>query len=256
MFEPEAVAGRLAEIPRVVAVTLGGSRALGRARSDSDWAFGLYYHGRLDERDVAALGWPGTVAAPHAWGQLVNGGAWLEVEGERVDVIYRDLDAVLAHLTDAEAGRFTVVREVGYVAGMPSYVLAGELALNRVLHGDLPRPAYPAALRQTAPPWWENIAAGGLAFAASAAAQGDIVGCGANLTQALLATAQARLARAGEWVLNEKGIVSRAGLEPAGEIVARLGGSAADLGRAVAGISTILELSGSWGRPGRGGNPG
>ena len=37
--------------------------------------------------------WPGQVFAPGEWGGgVMNGGAWLTMEGQRVDVIYRDLD--------------------------------------------------------------------------------------------------------------------------------------------------------------------
>jgi predicted nucleotidyltransferase len=54
----EHLAGRLAAIPGVVAVTLGGSRARGTARADSDWDFGLYYRGSIDPADVRSLGWP------------------------------------------------------------------------------------------------------------------------------------------------------------------------------------------------------
>lgn len=59
----EAVAQRLAQIPGVVVVTLGGSRAEGTAGDDSDWDFGLYYVEPIDPADVAALGWPGRVFA-------------------------------------------------------------------------------------------------------------------------------------------------------------------------------------------------
>lgn len=84
-------------------------------------------------------------------GDIVNGGAWLTVDGVKVDLIYRDIDAV-THWTEAAGdGRFEIRREVGYVAGIATYVLAGELA-------------------------------------------------------------QGRLAAAGEWVLNEKRLVQRAGL--------------------------------------------
>ncbi len=44
----ETLVPRLAELPGVVAVALGGSRALGTARLDSDWDIGLYYRGRFD----------------------------------------------------------------------------------------------------------------------------------------------------------------------------------------------------------------
>ena len=56
-------------------------------------------------------------------------------------------------------------REVGYIAGAPTYSYAAELALNRHLVGTLPRPAFPDALRQTAPAWWRRLVVGGLKFA-------------------------------------------------------------------------------------------
>jgi hypothetical protein len=125
----EQLATKLAAIPGVVAVTLGGSRASNTAVEGSDWDFGLYYRGRLDPADIVALGWPGRVFAPGEWGRIVNGGAWLTIEGTKVDLIYRDLDEVLRWTAAAEDGRFEIDREVGYVAGIATYVLAGELAL-------------------------------------------------------------------------------------------------------------------------------
>ena len=70
----ENLAERLAAVPGVVAVTLGGSRAVGAAVEGSDWDFGLYYRGGLDPADISALGWPGRVFAPGEWGSIVNGG--------------------------------------------------------------------------------------------------------------------------------------------------------------------------------------
>lgn len=89
----EYLAARLAEIPGVVAVTLGGSRATNTAVEGSDWDFGLYYRGRLDPADIRALGWPGRVFAPGEWGRIVDGGAWLTVDGTKVDLIWRRLRA-------------------------------------------------------------------------------------------------------------------------------------------------------------------
>jgi predicted nucleotidyltransferase len=40
---PAYVAERLGELPGVMAVALGGSRAAGTQRPDSDWDFSLYY---------------------------------------------------------------------------------------------------------------------------------------------------------------------------------------------------------------------
>ena len=235
----EYIADQLAAIPGVVAVTLGGSRATNAAVEGSDWDFGLYYRGRLDPDDIAGLGWPGRVFAPGEWGRIVNGGAWLTIEGTKVDLIYRDLEDVLNWTAAAEDGQFEIQREVGYVAGIATYVLAGELALGRVLSGELPRPVFPARLRVTAPAAWFRIAAGALHFAEVYAGRGDRTACLANLCQAVLATAQARLAAAGEWALNEKRIVERAGLD---SVQHRLGEPAQSLPTLVSDVEVLLSL--------------
>jgi hypothetical protein len=235
-----AIAKQLAAIPGVMAVTLGGSRAMGTHREDSDWDFGLYYRGALDPDDVRALGWDGQVFAPGEWGRLVNGGAWLQIDGQQVDLIYRNVDEVLHWTSEAEEGRFEIQREVGHVAGIATYVLAGELAINEVLRGQLPRPAFPPNLRETAPRLWFRLAAGALAIGTVHARRRDTVAAFANLTQAVLATAQGRLAAAGEWALNEKGIVERAGLN---DTRACLAGTDAD--DAARGLAELLNLP-SW----------
>jgi predicted nucleotidyltransferase len=209
----EHLADRFARIPGVQVVVLGGSRAAGNARPDSDWDFGLYYRGTLDVDAVRALAHDGEVFAPGEWGVVPNGGAWLVIDGVRVDLLYRDLDTVEAWTADAEQGRFRVFREVGYVAGATTYSYAAELAFNRHLVGSLPRPAFPDALRASAPQWWERIRAGALTFAGAHARRDDATACLGNLAVAVLAAAHAELTRRGEWYLNEKDLVARAGLD-------------------------------------------
>jgi predicted nucleotidyltransferase len=210
----EHLAAVLADVPGVVAVTLGGSRARGEARRGSDWDFGLYYRGTIDTDAIRAFGFDGEVFEPWDWGRLPNGGAWLTIDGEAVDLIYRDLDVVEHWTREAEGGRFEIWREVGHVAGVPTYTLPGELAINKVLVGALPRPDYPDALRESAPPKWLNLARGALKFAAQHERNHDPVPQQANLAVALLSVAHARCAAAGVWALNEKGLVERAGLRP------------------------------------------
>ena len=236
----EHLTAQLAAIPGVVAVTLGGSRATNTAVEGSDWDFGLYYRGRLDPADIVALGWPGRVFAPGEWGRIVNGGAWLTIDGTKVDLIYRDLDDVERWTAAAEDGKFEIQREVGYVAGIATYVLAGELALGRVLAGELPRPRFPPKLRQAAPQAWFRLAAGALHFAEVHAGRQDRVACLANLGQAALATAQGRLASAGQWVLNEKRITERAGLHAVQD---RLAQPDQDLPALVSDVRICLELT-------------
>ncbi len=240
----EFIATQLAAIPGVVAVTLGGSRATNTAVEGSDWDFGLYYRGRLDPADVLALGWPGRVFAPGEWGRVINGGAWLTIDGTKVDLIYRDLDEVLRWTAAAEEGQFEIHPQIGYVAGIATYVLAGELALGKVLAGELPRPRFPPKLRQTAPTAWSRLAAGALHFAAVHAGRADTAACLANLCQAVLAAAQGRLAAAGEWVLNEKRLVHRAGL---GSVQERLRQPDGDLMPLVNDVGALLAVSdGVW----------
>jgi hypothetical protein len=117
---------------------------------------------------------------------------------------------------------------------------AGELALGRVLAGELPRPAFPPRLRQTAPAAWSRLAAGALSFAEVYAGRRDRVACLANLCQAVLATGQGRLAAAGEWVLNEKRLTERAGLDA---IQDRLAQPEPDLGSLVSDVRARLDLS-------------
>ena len=61
----------------------------------------------------------------------------------------------------------------------------------------------------------------------------------ANLCQAVLATAQGRLAAAGEWVLNEKRFTERAGL---GSVQDQLRQPEQDLGTLVSDVRACLEL--------------
>ena len=123
---------------------LGGSRADGTHRPDSDWDLGLYYRGAFDPDALRRLGHEGHVSEFGEWGPIMNGGAWLTLDGTPVDVLYRDLDQVERWLDDARAGRFAVLTQNGYIVGAPTYLPVGELALCRPIAGDLPRPAFPA----------------------------------------------------------------------------------------------------------------
>jgi predicted nucleotidyltransferase len=153
---PGYVAERLSSVPGVMAVALGGSRAAGTQRPDSDWDFALYYRGRFEPQDLRALGWPGEISRIGGWGGGVfNGGPWLRADGRPVDVNYRDLDEVEWHLAEAIAGRFRIERLLFHLAGVPTYIVVAELAVNVVLYGGLPSPGgYPDRLRQAAHERW------------------------------------------------------------------------------------------------------
>ncbi|MFF3347907.1 nucleotidyltransferase domain-containing protein [Streptomyces sp. NPDC002779] len=221
----EATADRLAALPAVRAVALGGSRAQRTHRPDSDWDLAIYYRGPFDPADLRAVGWEGEVSEIGDWGGGVfNGGAWLTIDDHRVDVHYRDLDVVEHELAEAEQGRFRVEPLLFHLAGIPSYLVVAELAINRVLRGELPRPAgYPEKLRRTASARWHGTARATLAYAeANHAPAGRLTEVAGVLATAAVQTGHGVLAARGEWVTNEKRLLERAGLRAMDDVLASL----------------------------------
>jgi hypothetical protein len=199
----------------------------------------MYYRGSIDPAGLRALGYEGYVSEVGEWGPIMNGGGWLTVDGLAVDVLYRDLDTVERRLSEAEQGRFEVLLQNGSLAGAPTYGLVAELATCRPISGSLPRPGYPDALAEAAPGRWAGRAQVALMFAQKHADAGDAVCCAGMLAQAVLCVAHARLAERREWVVGEKRLVERAGLERVQPLLADPRG---DLGTAVDGVAAVLGV--------------
>jgi len=228
---------------------LGGSRAMGTQRPDSDWDLGLYYRSSFDPGEVRRLGHKGYVSELGEWGPIMNSGAWLTVDGTPVDVLFRDLDAVERWLDETQAGRFEVLAQNGYIVGAPTYLPVGELAVCQPIAGHLPRPEYPDPLAVAAPERWRGRARVALMFAGIYAAPPDPVCCTGMLAQAVLCVAHARLAERREWVINEKRLVQRAGLEAAQELIAVGGRTSAELAHRVAAVSAAVGVEPLAARP-------
>jgi predicted nucleotidyltransferase len=220
----DRVADQLAALRGVEAVSLGGSRAAGTHRPDSDWDLAIYYRGAFEPQDLRDIGWPGEVSEIGGWGGGVfNGGAWLQIDGYPVDVHYRDLDVVEHELAEAQHGRFRIEPLLFHLAGIPSYLVVGELAINKVLRGDLPAPDYPTALSEKASQaWWAN-AQQTFAYAATGAAPyGRVAQCAGLIALAATQAAHAVHAARGEWTTNEKTLLTNAGLRDVDGIVVSL----------------------------------
>ena len=216
----DRVADTLAALPGVEAVSLGGSRAHGTHRPDSDWDLAIYYRGAFDPQHLRDVGWDGHVFEVGGWGGGVfNGGAWLTVEGRRVDVHYRDLDVVEREVDRAGRGEFDIEPLLFHLAGFPTYVVVAELAGHRVLRGALPRPGFPAALRRTAPEVWGARADFTLDGAEQHARAGRVAQCAGLIAVAVTQRAHAVLAGRGEWATNEKRLLDRAGLRGVDDLV-------------------------------------
>ena len=229
---------RLVELPGVVSVVLGGSRATNTHRPDSDWDLGVYYRGSFDAALLARLGYPGHAAQPGEWGRIVNGGAWLSVSGQPVDVLLRDLDVIERWWDDAQVGRFDIENVEGHLAGLPTYVPIGEIALARRLSGQLPDVSFPQALRESAELRWRWNAGFSLVFARHYATTADRTACMGMLARAAMQTAHGILASRGQWALNEKRLIDRAGLSAAHQII---GTASTDAPAAVDQMHTLLD---------------
>lgn len=229
------VADLLQSLPGVEAVALGGSRAQGTSRPGSDWDVAVYYYGGFDPEVIRQLGWPCQLSDLGGWGPTFNGGGKLTVDGRLIDIHYRDL-GLIDRIHDAACrGDFTIERLLFHQAGLPSYILLAELGLNQTLRGSLPQWDYPEALRESAPGIWREHADFTLLYAEEGhAPHGRVAQCAGLLSEAACLTAHAVLAHRGEWVTNEKQLLSKAGLRGIDDVVMQLEPEPASLLQAVA----------------------
>jgi predicted nucleotidyltransferase len=219
-------AERLLDVNGVVGVMVGGSHARGTADASSDLDLGVYYREPLDLDALRNLvsetvGRPTEVAGPGGWGPWVNGGAWLDLTSGRVDWILRDLDRVHREWERARQGEFGLHHQPGHPFGFVTTTYVGEVASGRVVAdpgGEVGRlkaaaTRYPDRLRDAFENWlWE--AGFSLDVARKSAGRGDATYVEMCLVHAAGIMAHALHARAGRWVVNEKGLVDAAGLLP------------------------------------------
>lgn len=160
----ETVTKALQDVPNVAAIVLGGSRARGLARPDSDIDVGIYYREAspfpVDQvRSVAetictAESVP-IVTAMYEWGPWVNGGAWIQTPVGKVDFLYRNLDQVRAVIEEGRQGVWRHDYDQQPPYGFRSGVYFGEIFICVPLHdpdGEIARlkqsvAEYPQALK-------------------------------------------------------------------------------------------------------------
>ena len=221
------MADALAGVPDVVGVALGGSTARGTADASSDLDIGIYYRRSarppLDAlRDVAAEldpdGGRDAVTDYGEWGPWIDGGAWLTVEGVRVDWLYRDLDHVGPIVEACIAGRPEVHYQPGHPHGFHTQGYLGEIHHAALLHdpeavlGRLKERVvrYPPLLRRALVEKFLWQAGFALSIAPKPAARGDVPYVAGCLFQSAMCLVLVLYALNERYFLNEKGSVAEA----------------------------------------------
>jgi hypothetical protein len=128
-------------VPGLKAIVLGGSRADGTHTSDSDVDIGIFYDDqlRLDTEAIKRLAnsindTPGpTVTSLGGWGKWVNGGAWLTIKGQRIDLLYRDLSFVKRIINECKNGLIESDFYQQPAYGFHSFIYCGEISIAKIL---------------------------------------------------------------------------------------------------------------------------
>ena len=161
----QSVTEKLSSLPFIEGIVLGGSRARGTHTEDSDIDIGIYYN--QESFDLTAINQIATelddenrnnlVVPPGAWGDWINGGGWLVINGYHVDLILRDIKRVEQIIKDTEQGIVTANYQTGHPHGYISAMYRGELAISKIQYAKNERlcelknqaEIYPGALKKS-----------------------------------------------------------------------------------------------------------
>jgi len=211
-----------AEVPGIAAIVLGGSRARGSAHPASDYDIGLYFTAAtpLDTERLLAVALtvadnPATASVTPIgeWGPWIVGGAWLSVEGHKVDLLYRNTDAVKTVMDSCRAGIVTMDYQPGHPHGFCSAIWMGEIAYCQPLHDPLgliarlksialpyPQPLRDALIRRFR--WEVLFAIENAELAVARDERTHVAGC---IYRSLACVAQVLFALNERYLINEKG---------------------------------------------------
>jgi hypothetical protein len=223
----ESIVPRRAAVPGVAAIVLGGSRARGTATPDSDYDLGLYYGNAVPidtdrlldvVKDLVDDPATAAVTAVGDWGPRIVGGGWLSVGSHKVDLLYRNCDAVADVIRACRAGTIAMDYQPGHPHGFCSAIWMGEVALCLPLHdpkdeigilkamtAPYPEPLRDALIRRFQ---WEILFS--IENGEKAVPRGEqthIAGC---VYRALCCIAQVLFALNGRYLINEKGALDEA----------------------------------------------
>ena len=223
----QRLAPALAAVPGVAAIALGGSRARGTAAPTSDFDVGLYYRKGVEpEASSLREAVRGLIDNPNSavvtevgdWGSWIVGGAWLTVDGGKVDLLYRCADAVGDVIRACQAGRISMNYQPGHPHGFSSAIWMGEVAVCRPIHdpeGLLARlksmtDPYPPPLRDALVRRFQWEVLFSIENAETAVGRGALTHIAGCAYRALSCVAQVLFALNRRYFVNEKGALEEA----------------------------------------------
>ncbi len=219
----------LNEAPGVAGVVLGGSRARGTHRPDSDIDIGIYYGSEFDSSTLNPIATSlddarrtELITPLGGWGEWVNGGGWLVVDGFHVDFIFREMRRVERVIADCLVGKVTSHYHAGHPHAYLNAMYLGEIAICKILadrNGCLQAlkaktTPYPEAIKKSILGYFTFEAGFSLMFAENNASKDDLYYVAGHLFRAVSCLNQVLFAVNKEYCINEKKAVKMIGNFP------------------------------------------
>ena len=224
----QLVREKLSSLSYIEGIVLGGSRARGTHTEDSDVDIGIYY--QSESFDLDAINQLATelddehrsnlITPPGAWGNWVNGGGWLIIQGHHVDLILRDIKRVEQVMKDTNQGIVTANYQTGHPHGYISVMYRGELGISKILFArsgsfcELKKQAetYPSALQKGLTDFFMFEAGFSLMFAKDNIDKDDISYVCGHCFRSISCLNQVLFAMNEEYCINEKKAVRMIGV--------------------------------------------
>lgn len=215
------ISKELDNIPGIVGVVLGGSRARGTHHKKSDIDIGIYYD-ESEGFDVGELNKvavklddehrEGLVTPLGQWGPWVNAGGWLIINGYHVDFILRDIKRVSQVIDDCLAGRVSIHYQTGHPHGYLNAMYMGEISICKILldpKGKISQLKsktypYPKALKEAITRYFMFEASFSLMFAEDNVEKDDIYYICGHCFRSISCLNQVIFALNDEYCINEK----------------------------------------------------
>lgn len=212
-------------LPGIVGIVLGGSRARGNHRPDSDIDIGIYYDtsSGFDIEEINRIASKlddvqrdGLVTPIGGWGPWVNAGGWLVVQGHHVDLILRDINRVSQVIDDCIAGEVSTHYHAGHPHGFLNVMYMGEISICKVLfdprgqitHLKSKTTPYPEVLKNALIDYFSFEAAFSLQHAISNAYKDDISYVAGCCFRTISCLNQVLFAKNEQYCVNEKKAVA------------------------------------------------